>query len=382
MKNPFIVSGYVSAEYFCDRQTESVELIKKVTNGNNLALISLRKMGKTGLIEHCFDKKEIYEKYYTFYVDIYATSNLREFVFKLGKEIFEILKTKGRKFIDKFFNVISSLRPAFKIDSITGSPVFDISIGDINAAEFTLEEIFKYLENADKHCLIAIDEFQQIAKYPEKNIEAILRTHIQRSKNTTFIFSGSQRHIMQNIFFSSSRPFYQSVALLTLQAIEKNVYIKFVFKHFKNANKKITTEIAEKVYDIFEGHTWYMQVIFNEIFSFLEQDESLTLNQLQEIIDYKISSYESLFQNILFLLRERQKELLYAIAKEGKIKGVTSSIFVKKHGLYSQSSVQTSVKQLLDKEIITFENNMYQIYDRFFDLWIRKTFGTGYNLIF
>ena len=382
MKNPFIVSGYVSAEYFCDRKKESAELLKKVTNGNNLALISSRKMGKTGLIEYCFDKKEVRKNYRTFYVDIYATSNLKEFVFKLGKEIFESLKPKGKKFIDNFFKIISSLRPAFKIDSLTGSPVFDISIGDINKAEFTLEEIFKYLENADKHCLVAIDEFQQIAKYPEKNVEAVLRTHIQRSRNATFIFAGSQRHIMQNIFFSAAQPFYQSVALLTLQAIEKNVYVKFVNKHFNNANKKITSEIAEKVYDIFEGHTWYMQVIFNEIFSFLEQDELFTISELQEIIDYKISSYESLFQSTLFLLSERQKELLYAIAKEGKIKEITSSAFIKKHGLHSQSSTQTSMKQLLDKEVITRENNMYQVYDRFFGLWLRKTFGTGYNLNF
>ena len=382
MRNPFIVSGYVSPEYFCDREKESAELIKKVKNGNSLTLISSRKMGKTGLIEHCFGKSEIQKKYYTFYIDIYATSNLKEFVFKLGKEIFDDLKTKGKKFFDKFFRFITSLRPAFKIDSLTGSPVFDISIGDITAAEFTLEEIFKYIENADKPCLIAIDEFQQIAKYPEKNIEAVLRTHIQRSKNATFIFAGSQRHIMQNIFFSAAQPFYQSVALLTLQAIEKNVYIKFVNKHFTNANKKITKEVAEKVYNIFEGHTWYMQVIFNEIFSFLEKGELLSLKELQEIVDYKISSYESLFQSTLVLISERQKELLYAIAKEGKVKGVTSSAFIKKHGLQSQSSVQTSTKQLLDKEIITCENNTYQVYDRFFGLWLRKTFGTGYNLGF
>ena len=121
ISNPFITNGYVSASYFCDREKESKELIKTVTNGNNIAIISPRRMGKTGLIQHCFQQAEISENYYCFFIDIYATNNLKEFVFKLGKEIFETLKPNGRKFIDNFFSIISSLRPAFKLDTTTDS---------------------------------------------------------------------------------------------------------------------------------------------------------------------------------------------------------------------------------------------------------------------
>jgi AAA+ ATPase superfamily predicted ATPase len=380
MQNPFIVSGYLSAKYFCDREKETAELIRKVTNGNNLVLTSPRRMGKTGLIEHCFTKPGIAKKYYTFYVDIYATSNLKEFVFKLGKEIFETLKPKGKKFIEHFFSIITSLRPAFKIDELTGSPVFDIGIGEIRAAQFTLEEIFKYLEAADKQCIVAIDEFQQIEKYPEKNIEAVLRTYIQCSKNAVFVFAGSRRHIMQNIFFSSSRPFYQSAALLNLEALDKAKYTAFVINHFSEANQKISPELVEKIYDRFEGHTWYMQAVFNEIFSFLDEGKSCTIKDLQTALDNKIASYETLFLTTLSLISERQKELLYAIAKDGKATNITSSNFVKRHSLHSSASVQTSAKQLLEKEIVTAENNVYQVYDRFFGLWLKGVFGTGYRL--
>jgi len=81
-----------------------------------------------------------------------------------------------------------------------------------------------------------------------------------------------------------------------------------------------------------------------------------------------------LFANTLNLLPERQRELLFAIAKEGKAKGITSGAFIKKHGLHSSGSVQTSATQLLDKEIITQENNIYSVYDRFFGLWLSKVF--------
>lgn len=379
LNNPFITGGYVSGDYFCDRVQETKEIIRSLTNGNNLAIISPRRMGKTGLIEHCFHQDEIRNHYYTFFIDIYATDTLKEFVYKLGKEIFNTLKPKGKQFIDVFFSMISSLRPAFKLDSLTGTPTFDIGIGEINQAVFTLEEIFKYLEAADERCIVAIDEFQQIGQYPETNIEAILRTHIQKCNNTSFIFAGSQRHLMQNIFFSSSRPFYQSVNLMQLEAISEEEYVRFVRRHFTGNQKEISDELVSKVYHLFEGHTWYIQNIFNELFSLTDENEICTLELAQEAIENKIDSYKPLYQSTLSLLPERQKEILYAIAKEGKATAITSGTFIKKHGLLSQSSVQTAVKQLFDKEIITSENNVYQVYDRFFGLWLANLYGTGWK---
>ena len=380
MRNPFLVGGYVSAKYFCDREYETAELIRKVTNGNNLVLISPRRMGKTGLIDHCFANPILAKTYNTFYVDIYATSSLKEFVFKMGKEIFETLKPKGKKIIERFFAIITSLRPAFKLDEITGNPVFDIGMGEIRTAEFTLEEIFNYLEAADKQCIVAIDEFQQIEKYPEENIEALLRTYVQRCKNVVFIFAGSRRHIMQNIFFSSSRPFYQSAVLLNLEVIDKEKYTRYVINKFSEAHKKISFELIGKIYELFEGYTWYMQVIFNEVFSLLDKGDICTINDIEISLKNRIVSYEKIFLTTLSLLPERQKELLYAIAKDGKATNITSGDFVKKHSLLSSASVQTSAKQLLDKEIITSENKVYQVYDRFFGLWLKTAFGTGYRL--
>ena len=185
---------------------------------------------------------------------------------------------------------------------------------------------------------------------------------------------------MENIFFTHSRPFYQSVGLLQLKAIDKQEYIPFVQRHFNNSNKEISIELVDSIYRLFEGHTWYIQNIFNELYALINTGETCTHEMVQEAIENKISSYEPVFQSTLSLLPERQKETLYAIAKEGNASAVNSAAFIKKHGLLSSSSVQTSIKQLLDKEIITSENNVYQVYDRFFGLWLTTVFGTGYRI--
>jgi len=380
MRNPFILNGYVPDEYFCDRQKESADLLRLLTNGNNVVLVSPRRMGKTGLIEHCFNRSEISQNYHTFFIDVFATSNLQEFVYKLGKEIFDALKPNGRKFIEQFFSVIASLRPAFKLDEVSGAPVFDIGVGEIRSAEITLEEIFRYLNNADKPCIVAIDEFQQIARYPEKNIEAILRTHIQKTRNTTFIFSGSQRHILHNIFFSASQPFYQSAVLQSLGAIDKAEYLKFAAAHFQKANKAVEEQFISSAYDMFEGHTFYVQAVLNELFALIDDGERCNEKIFNQAVRNRVFFNENLFAEIVNLLTERQREALFAIAKEGKASNITSGEFVKKHLLRSTASVQTAVRQLLEKEIITKSDSVYSVYDRFMGLWLKAYFGNGSSM--
>ena len=379
VNNPFITSGYISADYFCDREIESKQLIREIVNGNNLAIISARRMGKTGLIQHCFHSKELSKEYYTFFVDIYATKSLRDFIFSLSKVILESLKPFGKKAVEIFINSVLSLQAGISYD-FTGTPSFNIQLGDIQNSMATLEEIFKYLAKADKPCIVAIDEFQQIAKYPEKNIEALLRTHIQKIGNSNFIFAGSERHMMQEMFLSSSRPFYHSADILELKAIVPEIYIPFIADHFQKRKRHIEIENIEKVYRLFKGHTFYIQKTFNEAFADTPKGKECTLEIIKTAIDNLIAYNDTIFREILSNIPEKQKELLYAIAKVGEAENVTSAKFIKRYSLTSASSVQSATKKLLEKDIITEINKVYSVTDKFFGMWINTIYGNKYTL--
>ena len=379
VNNPFITSGYISADYFCDREIESKQLIREIVNGNNLAIISARRMGKTGLIQHCFHSKELSKEYYTFFVDIYATKSLRDFIFSLSKVILESLKPFGKKAVEIFINSVLSLQAGISYD-FTGTPSFNIQLGDIQNSMATLEEIFKYLAKADKPCIVAIDEFQQIAKYPEKNIEALLRTHIQKIENSNFIFAGSERHMMQEMFLSSSRPFYHSADILELKAIVPEIYIPFIADHFQKRKRHIEIENIEKVYRLFKGHTFYIQKTFNEAFADTPKGKECTLEIIKTAIDNLIAYNDTIFREILSNIPEKQKELLYAIAKVGEAENVTSAKFIKRYSLTSASSVQSATKKLLEKDIITEINKVYSVTDKFFAMWINTIYGNKYTL--
>ena len=375
--NPFIVTGKIAPEYFCDRVAESARLIKSITNGNNLVIISPRRMGKTGLIQFCYDKPEIRGEYYTFFIDILHTSSLRELSYLLGKEIYETLLPRSRKMARLFIQTLKSISGKFGFDPVSNLPTFNLELGDIERPEYTLDEIFQYLSHADKRCIVAIDEFQQIAKYPEKNIEALLRAYIQKQENSNFIFAGSERHMMQEIFSSAARPFYHSADMLELKAIPPEIYIPFIVSHFQKCQRGIDAENVEKVYNLFKGHTYYIQKTFNEAFADTSEGTECTIGTIRGAIDEMIASNDTIFREILSNIPEKQKTLLYAIAKDGEAERITSSEFIKRHSLTSASSVQSATKKLLEKDLITEDNKFFSVTDKLFAMWINRIYGNS-----
>ena len=374
--NPFIVSGKIEPAYFCDRIDESARLIKSLTNGNNLVLISPRRMGKTGLIQYCYDKEPIFSDYHTIFIDILHTTSLREFTFLFGKSIFEAVLPLGQKMLSSFVHTLKSLSGKFSIDLVTNMPTFNLELGDITRPALTLEEIFTYLEHADKPCIVAFDEFQQIANYPEKNIEALLRTHIQQATNTHFIFAGSEYHIMQEMFMSSAKPFYNSADTLELKAIDIDVYTRFVIELMNNGHLTISPELVKAVYQLYRGNTYAMQKTFNELYSMLEKGDNVTIDTIIAAIQQVIDSKEPMFREQLSNIPDKQKPLLYAIAQEGEAERITSAKFIKNHKLPSASAVQYATTQLLASGVITKLAGKYSLNDPFFALWINKLYGT------
>ena len=373
--NPFVTSGYAGPEYFCDRVEETQTLVDLLTNGNNVALISPRRLGKTDLIHHCFNQLENRDDYYTFIIDIYATDSMSDFVNVLGKSILDSLKSKGRKAWEGFLDALRSIRSEITFD-INNNPVWGIGVGATESPAITLDEIFEYLGNADRHCFVAIDEFQQITRYKDnKNIEAMLRTYIQRCPNATFVFSGSQRHLMGEMFVSPSRPFYQSTTIFNLHAIPLDKYCEFAVSQFsKNGNRRISGEVVEAIYKQFYGVTSYLQKIMNILYMKTSPGDTCPYEMIDSAIQYYLQLSSDTYEALLCQMPEKQRNVFIAIACERKAKAISSSAFVRKYNLPSASSVVSAVKGLVEKDFVTFEKNEYYVYDHFFQLWIERCY--------
>ena len=349
-------------------------LEENIRNGRNTALISTRRMGKSGLIAHTFDGEFVKAHFKTFSIDLYPTSSLEEMILLLAKEITTPLKSTGEKVLESFLSVVRSLRPGFKVDPVTGQFVFDLSLGDIVRPQDSLEEIFDYLESSETPCLVSIDEFQQIAEYPENNVIELLRTRVQKCKHTWFIFSGSNRRMMEKIFNNPSEPFYLSCSLLYLDAIKYESYLPFAKRHFEEAGKTIDDACFKGVYSMFDGHTWYVQRLLNELYAWTRPGEAASADILPDVLSYVVKTYARTFQEQMSGMPDAQKKLLIAVAKDGKSDKVTSIAFCRKHAIKSPSTVQSALRVLHEKGVLKKEGDSYSVANRFLEIWVRMEY--------
>jgi len=372
-RNPFIISGYYGPEFFCDREKETQTLISNARNGVNTTLVSIRRMGKSGLIWHTIEKLSSEGEYICIYSDIYATRDLKDFTNKLGSAILQALPEKnpaGKKFI----NLLKGLRPVFSYDALSGQPQLSFTFASQQQYEQSIESLLRFLDSQKIPVLLAIDEFQQIISYPEKNIEALLRSQIQILKNVNLIFSGSSRHLLSEMFSNGNRPFFASTQFLYLKEIERSIYKDFIRKIFKGSDRIIEEESLEYIMDFSRAHTFYTQSVCNRLFA--SGIKKISVDIAMQKCNQLLTEHEQLFFQFRNLLTQLQWNLLQAIAREGKVYQPTSKSFIEKHKIGIPANVQRGIESLLNKEMIFRENDntgsYYSVYDLFLARWLEN----------
>ena len=366
LENPFILEPFKSKAYFCDREKETEEIIRNITNGRNTTLISPRRLGKTGLIFRVFDEmKERKLPYETIYCDISDTLSIEAFIKVISEAVVGRLGKQQK--ITAFFKTLKSVRPLLGIAPLTGSPQVSFTFADDNQKQSTLKEVLGYLESYPQMVVLAIDEFQQIREYGDVNMEAILRKHIQHLHNVRFIFCGSKKHTMTDMFTNAKKPFYESTAFLYLLKLPIQVYSAFIKEKFALAGKTIDDDSIGFIIEWTKDHTYYTQRLCNEVFSL--SGEAIGRKDIVTAIQTILDSERDRFQEIRRLVTRSQWKMLAAIAMEDSVSQITSAAFLSKYKISSGPTALRNIKALIDKELVlatTTENGTgYSVYNVF-----------------
>lgn len=343
--NPFLTKSYIGPEYFIDRIRETAILIEAVENDRNLTLFSHRRLGKTMLLRHVFGKLDK-KRYQPIFIDLFATRNMSHLVRRTTEVLYD-MKVLQRGILNK---VLGGLGASISFDPVTGSPQVNFSITDRNVILKSLPELFRHLEKSKKKIVIAFDEFQEVAGYEEETAEATIRTIMQEFPALTFIFSGSKKSLMKEIFTDANRPFFQSTQMMELHEIDQGLYADEVCsileKHHRNFDPEVIHKILEETY----CHTGFTQMVLSRLFS--ESENIIDFDLYRQVWTAILEDHKSMAREQEFLLSGLQWQMLVAVAKEEFVSAPQSKEFIHRYHLSTPSSVARAIKALLDKGMI------------------------------
>jgi len=368
---PFPTSGYYGKQYFCDRENETKTLLDNIKGGQSTILIAPRRIGKTGLVKHVLAHLPVNTK--GVYMDILATEDIGGFLSSMATAIIKSFPESTRSGRN-IWKLVKSLRPVLTFDPLSGAPqvTLDLKPGE---AESHAAMMLGYLEKQKFRIVIAIDEFQQILKYPETNTDAMLRGIIQQLKNVVFIFSGSHQHLMTELFSTPSRPFYNSARSMKIDRIKRHKYKSFIHDKFVKEGKSIELDVIENMLEWTDDYTYYVQILCNRVF--IRKEKQIVDEVWKEEADRILNEQAFIYYNYRELLTFHQWNLLKAIAKDNKVPGPTSKKFISDYSLGSPATVLRSLKALGKREMIYSDylsdgKKFYYVNDIFFRRWVQN----------
>jgi len=371
MNNPFAYSNYVIGESFCNRVKELSDLMQYIKASQNILLYSHRRYGKSSLIKQAFKKiKDEKMNVGTFYVELYGTVSEKDFISRTFQALNQ-LESNLDRLLHFFGTAAKSIKLNVSIDNHTGATCLSPSF-EPSDQKIMLEELMGALEKYSKKRKIAIafDEFQEIAGYTEEGFEKRIRSFIQRHDNICYIFAGSQRRLLTEMFNSNNRAFYKMADSFPLERIQTKSYIPWVGGLFMRKNVTLSPELITEIVERFENHPMYIQ---NFLFHLWEEPgknpiSEETIGRIERrIIEKRNAEFTMLWETLTI----NQKKTLKLIIKN-KGANLFSADALQSVNLKTGSLVSKALSSLSDKDII-YKNGVHRIQDILFRKWLEQT---------
>jgi hypothetical protein len=370
MGNPFYLQEVPVEAPLCDRESELKELQSYAEAKANVVIFSPRRFGKTSLVRRV-QSRLADNGAVVIFADLFGVGSVEDVAARLAKAVYGF--THGKSSLWKTaLRTLLSFRPVLKPDPGGG---ISLSVEPASAGRSGLElldetivSIHQFIESAQRLVHIALDEFQEIVTLKEAlQIEAVLRTHIQRQK-ASYFFVGSRRRVLLGIFNERQRPFFQSAINYPLGLLPSADLAKFISWQFRENGKPCTEEMALRLASLVGCHPYYSEKLG---FFVYEMADAVTEETIEAGLQKLIVSEKPVFEAILQGLSPHQRLLLKAIALE-PAKKILAGGYIQRHGLGSTGGVQHSARQLEDLDLIERrgDQELWQLVDPILAMWL------------
>ena len=375
MSNPFEYGVAVTGASFCNRVQELADLKVAMENSERLFLYSERRLGKTSLVLRVLKNLDR-EQFVAAYVDLWATDNELSFATATAKGISQAMGTTADRVLETATKFFSRLAPSVALDD-EGKP--KVSFGLNQASEPATQDLTDVLrvpariaEESNRKVVIVFDEIQRILEYENDHIERLLRSIIQQQNKVAYVFLGSRKHLIQEMFLNRSRPLYRSAGHYPLGPISEEHWLPFIREKFESEGKQISDLVIARICELTEGHPFYTQHLSHALWERCERGQEVTMDSIKQGVQILLARENYTYSALWESLAMNQRRLLRGLAVEGKHALPYSAAFAQKYGIGTSSSVQRAVTGLVRRDLVDREDRSLIISDRFFRIWIQE----------
>lgn len=361
---PFKYGRIVKAEDFCGREDSILEIKEYIESAQNLLIQGERRIGKSSLIAETV--RQMKNRRFLS-IDLMMIKSVNDLIQRMIKAI--LLMKSDANFMTRTLKTLSHLKPQIGIDPISHLPTVSIDVRE-NYSPNSLDEVLDLIQKLNRKTVVFFDEFQDILSIPEsKETIAILRSKIQYHDKIPYIFAGSIRNKMDEIFNSPDSPLFKSAIAITVESIEQGVFSKFIKEKFTLGKRSITHNLISKVYDFCDGISGDIQQLCEAIWSVSDRGEILNEEHLSKAFNLIFSRERTSYELIIDELTEIQTKCLIGLAKsEGR--SPTSSLFLRNSGIQQPSTVKKAIIKLTKRKIIFKHQKQYRFTNPFFKHWL------------
>lgn len=368
---PFTFGVATSGDNFTDREKETKHLLLNFRHGVNTVLISPRRWGKTSLVQKvCLLAQS--DKLKVVYLDIFSCRSDTDFYDAFAAAVLKQTSSKLDEWLENAKLFLSRISPKISMGT---DPMTDFSISfEMNPKRNDVDEILqlpeKIAQKKDCNIVVCIDEFQQIAEFKDsKTFQKRLRTVWQLQKSVSYCLFGSKKHLMNELFEKKSLPFYKFGDVIYLPKIGTSDWVNYICGRFEATGKQISIELAEKICQIVENHSSYVQQLAWLVW--IHTDGVATEQDFETAYQDIIDQNTPLFEKQTESLTTYQMNFLRAVL-DGVHSEFTTQIVLQKYQLGSSANVSIVKRALVKKEIIEIEKRQVVIPDPVMRVWLKK----------
>lgn len=374
MSNPFEYGVAVSGSAFCNRTAESNDLVKTIENSGRAFLYSERRMGKTSLVLRVIRNLDP-EKFVAAYVDLWPTDDEASFVTATARGISQAMGTTVDRVLGTAMKFFARFAPVASLDE-NGAPKISFEYNPAAApAKRDLEDVLsvpaRIAKESARKVVIVFDEVQRILEYETDHVERLLRSIIQHQNNVAYLFLGSQKHVVNEMFLNRKRPLFGSADHFPVGPIEVKHWRPFIRRKFADSGKQIDNVIIDRICELTEGHPFYTQHLCHAIWERCEPGRTVSTDDIRVGVQTLLARESYAYSALWETLTVNQRRLMRGLATEGRNAAPYSSAFAQKYGIGSPSAVQRMLGILAKRDLIDREDRSVFILDRFFRIWIR-----------